>query len=207
MIAARSGCDAWAAVDQAQRCISSHQCGRTIRGAPRPSRLTGRSRSRTAAGGAADSGTKRDESAALSVAPISFQARRLADRRCRRRCARPSHAACAIRARARIRVMQPRCRSSLGAHSLEGLEVEIRVVRVLARPSPCHGIEGKDLTAAEREEASPTIWRARAIAEDPPAYDDSDLFALVTDFERAYGRWRKTSEPDPPGPTAAGPKA
>jgi hypothetical protein len=132
MIAARSGCDAWAAVDQAQRCISSHQCGRTIRGAPRPSRLTGRSRSRTAAGGAADSGTKRDESAALSVAPISFQARRLADRRCRRRCARPSHATCAIRARARIRVMQPRCRSSLGAHSLEGPEVEIRVVRVLA---------------------------------------------------------------------------
>jgi hypothetical protein len=68
-------------------------------------------------------------------------------------------------------------------------------------------LDANDLTAAEREEATPTIWRARAIAEDPSAYDDSDFFALVKDFERAYGRWRKASEPDPPGPTAAGPKA
>jgi hypothetical protein len=67
-------------------------------------------------------------------------------------------------------------------------------------------LDAKDLTAAEREEASPTIWRARAIAEDPSAYEDSDFFALVKEFERAYGRWSKASEPDPPGPTAAGPE-
>jgi hypothetical protein len=68
-------------------------------------------------------------------------------------------------------------------------------------------LDAKDLTAAEREETSPTIWRARAIAEDPSAYEDSDFFALVKEFERAYGRWRKASKADPPGPTAAGPEA
>jgi hypothetical protein len=67
-------------------------------------------------------------------------------------------------------------------------------------------LDAKDLTAAEREEAGPTIWRARAIAEDPSAHEDSDFFALVKQLERAYGRWRKASEPDPPGPTAPGPE-
>jgi hypothetical protein len=68
-------------------------------------------------------------------------------------------------------------------------------------------LDAKDLTAAEREEASPTIWRPRAVAEDPSAYEDRDFLALVKEFERAYGHWRKASEPDPPAPTAAGPEA
>jgi hypothetical protein len=68
-------------------------------------------------------------------------------------------------------------------------------------------LEAKDLTAAEREQASLTIWRARAIADDPSPYQDRDFFALVKEFERAYARWSKASEPDPPGPTAAGPQA
>jgi hypothetical protein len=64
----------------------------------------------------------------------------------------------------------------------------------------------KDVTAAEREEFGPTIWRARAIAEDPSAYEDRDFFALVNEFERAYGRWRSAPEPDRTGPTAAAPE-
>jgi hypothetical protein len=68
-------------------------------------------------------------------------------------------------------------------------------------------LDAKDLTAAEREEIGPTIWRARTIAEDPTAYEDRDFFALVKELERAHGRWRSASEPDPPGPTAAPPES
>jgi hypothetical protein len=68
-------------------------------------------------------------------------------------------------------------------------------------------LDAKDLTAAERDEFDPAIWRARAIAEDPSAYEDSDFFALVKEFERADGRWRSASGPDPPGPTAAAPES
>jgi hypothetical protein len=69
------------------------------------------------------------------------------------------------------------------------------------------GLDAKDLTAAEREEFGPAIWRARAIGDDPSAYEDRDFFALVREFDRAYGRWGSASEPDPPGPTAAAPEA
>jgi hypothetical protein len=67
-------------------------------------------------------------------------------------------------------------------------------------------LDAKDLMAAEREQLGPTIWRARAIADDPSAYEDRDFFALVKQLERAYGRWRSASEPDPPGPTTAAPE-
>ena len=68
-------------------------------------------------------------------------------------------------------------------------------------------LDAKDLTAAERAEIGPTIWRARAIADDPSTHKDRDFVALVKELERAYGRWRSDSEPDPPGPTAAAPEA
>jgi hypothetical protein len=67
-------------------------------------------------------------------------------------------------------------------------------------------LDAKDLTAAEREEFGPTIWRARAIGDEPSAYEDSDFFALVKEFERAYAWWRSASEPDPLGPAAAAPE-
>jgi hypothetical protein len=66
-------------------------------------------------------------------------------------------------------------------------------------------LDAKDLTAAERDEFGPAIWRAPAIAEDPSAYEDSD-FALVKELERACVRWRSVSEPSPPGPTSAPPE-
>ena len=62
----------------------------------------------------------------------------------------------------------------------------------------------KDLTAAERQEFGPTIWRARAIADDPSAYENRDFLALVKQFARAHERWTNASQ-DRPGPTATGP--
>jgi hypothetical protein len=67
-------------------------------------------------------------------------------------------------------------------------------------------LDAKELTAAEREEFGSTIGRARAIADDPSAYEDRDFFALVPEFERAYGRWRSASDPDPPAPTPGPPE-
>jgi hypothetical protein len=66
-------------------------------------------------------------------------------------------------------------------------------------------LDAKDLTAAERDEFGPAIWRARAIRDDPSAYDDGDFFALAMELERAYGRWRGASEPGRPGPSTAAP--
>ena len=63
-------------------------------------------------------------------------------------------------------------------------------------------LDKKDLTAAEREEFGPMIWRFRAIAEDPSAYEFREFHALVKQFERARARFASTSEPDLPGPTA-----
>ena len=68
-------------------------------------------------------------------------------------------------------------------------------------------LDAKDLTAAEREEFGPAIWRARAVADDPSAYEDRDFIALVKELEQAYSRWKSASDPDPPGPTAAPPEA
>jgi hypothetical protein len=67
-------------------------------------------------------------------------------------------------------------------------------------------LDAKDLTAAEREEFGPAIWRARAIRDDPSAYDDGDFLALVKEFGRAYVRWRSASEGDPPAPSTAAPE-
>jgi hypothetical protein len=98
----------------------------------------------------------------------------------------------------------PASRCVGAAHYLLGVELEpdrADLLRLWA-----DALDAKDLTAAEREEFGPAIWRARAIADDPSAYEDRDFFALVKELEQAYGRWRSASEPDPPGPTAAAPE-
>jgi hypothetical protein len=68
-------------------------------------------------------------------------------------------------------------------------------------------LDAKDLTAAEREQFGPAIWRARAIAADPSAHQDRDFFALANELAQAHARWRSASEPDPPAPTTAAPEA
>ena len=67
-------------------------------------------------------------------------------------------------------------------------------------------LDDEDLTAGEREEYGPMIWRLRAIAEDPSAYELREFHALVRKFERARARFRLASEPDPPGPTVSSPE-
>jgi hypothetical protein len=67
-------------------------------------------------------------------------------------------------------------------------------------------LDNKELTAAEREEFGPMIWRFRAIAEDPSAYEFREFHALVKQFERAAGRFTRFSDPDLPGPTALSPE-
>jgi hypothetical protein len=67
------------------------------------------------------------------------------------------------------------------------------------------GLWNRDLTAAEREDLGPAIWRARAIADDPSAYEERDYLAVVKELERAYGRWTSASGPAGPGPTPTAP--
>lgn len=68
-------------------------------------------------------------------------------------------------------------------------------------------LDNKDLTAAEREEFGPMIWRFRAIAEDPAAYEFREFHALVKQFEQARARFASFSEPDPPGPAPLPPES
>jgi hypothetical protein len=95
--------------------------------------------------------------------------------------------------------------TSLGAaHYL--LPVELEPHRADLLRLWADALDAKDLAAAEREEFGPTIWRARAIADDPSAYEDRDFFALEKQFERAHARWRSATEPDPPAPTPSAPE-